>query len=344
MNNKIVMEIIDYIKPSKIERDKIIIKDEETIKKYNELIPNFKMCVKCESLGTVDKYYTDRNGKITKNCLVCRDKQKKLDHKRDNEHVKELARKNAQKQERKEQKKQYRQNHKEQHAKYYLKYRKNQLENNVEEYRKRNNKNMAEWRKNNPEKVIKINKQTRENKNKAYTILQNIANNKNLEINITKENFYELIDKECYFCGSIDEKGFNGIDRDDCTKGYTLDNVNTCCETCNFIKGNMNTYTFMLKIKHILKYNEYNNDGELNYELFNDYGGTSFSRYTKRSIEKFNVEPEFTEENFIELINEKCYICGKETNEFHKMVLTDVITISAIQLKTAMHVVEIVIL
>ena len=70
------MEIIDYIKPSKIERDKIIIKDEETIKKYNELIPNFKMCVKCESLGTVDKYYTDRNGKITKNCLVCRDNKK----------------------------------------------------------------------------------------------------------------------------------------------------------------------------------------------------------------------------------------------------------------------------
>jgi hypothetical protein len=43
----------------------------------------------------------------------------------------------------------------------------------------------------------------------------------------------------CYICGkkSSDEHK-NGIDRYDNTKGYTLDNIRSCCWNCNFMKKN----------------------------------------------------------------------------------------------------------
>ena len=71
---------------------------------------------------------------------------------------------------------------------------------------------------------------------------------------LTKDEFWNLTQGNCYYCGappnefnswnkkarrtSLDEIILlNGIDRIDSDKGYTLDNCVSCCTTFNFIKG-----------------------------------------------------------------------------------------------------------
>lgn len=66
---------------------------------------------------------------------------------------------------------------------------------------------------------------------------------------LTKEQFYALIQQPCYFCGIPPQQEIpthkryngsilvNGIDRVDNTKGYHVNNCVPCCRVCNFIKG-----------------------------------------------------------------------------------------------------------
>ena len=49
---------------------------------------------------------------------------------------------------------------------------------------------------------------------------------------LTKEQFHSLVSTSCHYCGTCQENG-NGIDRVDNTKGYTIDNVVSCCSLCN---------------------------------------------------------------------------------------------------------------
>lgn len=73
---------------------------------------------------------------------------------------------------------------------------------------------------------------------------------------ITFEDFYDMSQKDCYYCGSkpnnkqncyINTKStqlrkdngnfiYNGLDRVDNTKPHTLENCVPCCKTCNYAK------------------------------------------------------------------------------------------------------------
>jgi 5-methylcytosine-specific restriction endonuclease McrA len=74
---------------------------------------------------------------------------------------------------------------------------------------------------------------------------------------LTYEDFSGLIDQPCWYCGVIkanserdimDSTGFvlhyNGIDRVDNSKPYTIDNVVPCCKTCNKAKNSMSVEEF----------------------------------------------------------------------------------------------------
>lgn len=69
---------------------------------------------------------------------------------------------------------------------------------------------------------------------------------------LTEEQFAEITQKDCHYCGArpgqtINGKRnrnngdyiYNGIDRIDNIRGYTIDNVVPCCGTCNRAKGRM---------------------------------------------------------------------------------------------------------
>jgi hypothetical protein len=75
--------------------------------------------------------------------------------------------------------------------------------------------------------------------------------------------FDALTAGDCYYCGvppanmrqpfSGENGGFsyNGIDRRDCTKGYTFDNVVSCCWPCNRMKGPLSVDEFRERIKRL---------------------------------------------------------------------------------------------
>lgn len=68
------------------------------------------------------------------------------------------------------------------------------------------------------------------------------------EFLLSKEDAMKLFKGNCFYCGSPPSKirknkryygefVYNGIDRKDNTRGYTLDNCVSCCEFCNMTKN-----------------------------------------------------------------------------------------------------------
>jgi hypothetical protein len=77
-----------------------------------------------------------------------------------------------------------------------------------------------------------------------YNVYKSNAKNRNLTFDLEYMIFEKLINQNCFYCGSAPcqikkNKGgnggyiYNGIDRIDSSKGYTEDNVVTCCGECN---------------------------------------------------------------------------------------------------------------
>lgn len=80
------------------------------------------------------------------------------------------------------------------------------------------------------------------------------------EFPLTKELFRELVNSNCYYCGTPPylirtngttsvKKPLNGIDRVDSSKGYLLDNIVPCCWHCNKAKMNRSLKEFKEWIK-----------------------------------------------------------------------------------------------
>lgn len=83
------------------------------------------------------------------------------------------------------------------------------------------------------------------------------------EFKITYEEFLQITQKDCYYCGdkpSTIAKGprgdyiYNGIDRINNNKGYLLDNIVPCCKICNIIKGRLNSDLFQKQVIKIAKH------------------------------------------------------------------------------------------
>lgn len=117
----------------------------------------------------------------------------------------------------------------------------------------RNNFNAQKRRK--PESVYRY----------IYEQYQSGAKTRNINFNLTKEEYIEIVKKECFYCGDPapikqPHRGknryvgvpvpYNGIDRIDSMRGYEKENCVPCCTKCNYMKSDMNVSSFM---EHILK-------------------------------------------------------------------------------------------
>ena len=93
--------------------------------------------------------------------------------------------------------------------------------------------------------------------NKTQTSYKRNARIRGYEWSLSNEDYIDLINKNCFYCGSMPyhevkhyykdkEAGlpFNGIDRVDNKLGYTKDNCVTCCRTCNSAKGELSFEEF----------------------------------------------------------------------------------------------------
>lgn len=85
------------------------------------------------------------------------------------------------------------------------------------------------------------------------------AKERNIEWNLTLDEFIKIIHKDCYYCGSapLERRKQNGvsavnsIDRIDSSKGYSIDNCVPCCSVCNYMKLDYNIQFFYNHISKI---------------------------------------------------------------------------------------------
>ena len=89
------------------------------------------------------------------------------------------------------------------------------------------------------------------------------AKSKGLEFSLSPIEFKHIVVQDCHYCGQeaqqrINSKYaghfiYNGIDRKDNDKGYTIENSVACCKSCNTMKRNMSYDEFIqyfLKLYH----------------------------------------------------------------------------------------------
>uniref|UniRef100_A0A6C0HSX1 Uncharacterized protein n=1 Tax=viral metagenome TaxID=1070528 RepID=A0A6C0HSX1_9ZZZZ len=300
----------------KRDREKEKARREEKMKDSNN--EGKKKCSSCCIEYTIE-HFKGINGGETKTCSKCRENFKISDANRDKEHRNAVARKNDSKPERIAVKNEWKEKNYEKVAGYWMKSRQNKIEKlGVDKYQKYNAENAKNWRENNPEKVINNNEKKRESLKLNYNVYIRTASNKGLEFSISFEEYEKIVCDKCYYCGIIADKGFNGIDRKDQTKGYLLDNCVNCCQMCNYMKGSLNDFNFIKKIEHILTYNKIIENGNLYPEIFANYfNNVIFKKYKDRSNQK-KMNFEITESQFKEITSYDCYICGKKNSETHR--------------------------
>lgn len=88
---------------------------------------------------------------------------------------------------------------------------------------------------------------------KIHSIMRN-ARVRGYEYSLTVDEVKEYWQKPCFYCGSPMET--IGLDRVDNTKGYTKDNIVSCCWDCNRIKMTMTVDGFFEKIIQIYNNNK----------------------------------------------------------------------------------------
>jgi hypothetical protein len=91
--------------------------------------------------------------------------------------------------------------------------------------------------------------------------MKHSAKSRGLEWSLSEEQVKSLITKPCYYCdskpvshNSVMSKRLNGnfphngIDRVDNSRGYSSDNVVSCCSDCNYMKRTLSRDKFKNKL------------------------------------------------------------------------------------------------
>ena len=82
------------------------------------------------------------------------------------------------------------------------------------------------------------------------------------EYNLTDDQVFELSQQSCFYCGALPHQKlkvlhgngnliYNGLDRIDNSKGYTIDNIVPCCGQCNHAKAVLSQERFRKMIIQI---------------------------------------------------------------------------------------------
>lgn len=106
-------------------------------------------------------------------------------------------------------------------------------------------------------------------RNKLMRKYEAQAGYRNLEWNLSIEQFNNLTKQNCYYCGKepsqiVKLKGcngeyiYNGIGRIDNTSGYVMENCVSCCKTCNIAKAAMSVKEFKIWIDRVYNHQHLN--------------------------------------------------------------------------------------
>jgi len=100
--------------------------------------------------------------------------------------------------------------------------------------------------------------------NSLYASYTRNAKRRLLEFKLTENELEKLTQQNCFYCGgspnciirpkTVGAYVYNGIDRKDSNKGYTLENSVPCCKLCNVAKWALSQDDFLNHVKKIYEY------------------------------------------------------------------------------------------
>ena len=329
--------------------------------------PETRFCKNCEKTKPLDEFVGVKNKGYVKSCKDCRETWIRNDKTRDKEHRNALAREASKKPERIAVKKAWEEANPDKVEQKIKKSRAKRAAKDIDGYLQHNANVMKNWRDRNPEKMEEANKKRREsgfvlargtsartetffgeiaqeslqkNMEAHYQIYKRSARTKKLDFAYSEEEFKALVEMPCYYCNTVDEKGFNEIDRMNQCGGYIQSNGVSCCAMCNWLKGYLDSATFIKRAKHIYSFKNRANPGDpkgVGYgkfsgatplgvanengsqeerfpECFPDAKCVSYASYRSRAGKK-ELEFSITNADYKSIIQEDCYLCGKQTTE-----------------------------
>lgn len=89
-------------------------------------------------------------------------------------------------------------------------------------------------------------------KENRYNIYKKNAKKREIEFDLSKEDFYNITALPCHYCGN--NESYNGIDRINSSLGYQPSNCVPCCEVCNKMKLDYSTDFWINHMKKILQH------------------------------------------------------------------------------------------
>jgi len=97
-------------------------------------------------------------------------------------------------------------------------------------------------------------------------------------------------------------------------EGYIQSNGVSCCAMCNWLKGSLDSATFIKRIQHIHSFTK-NVDPHQKYpECFPDAKCVSYASYRSRA-EKKDLEFAITHDDYKSITHQDCYLCGKKSTD-----------------------------
>lgn len=243
-------------------------------------------CVKCNVV--FDNFMVYNNTKLSMKCKHCHEVSRASDLRRPKRIKKDYARDPVK---RAQWKKLYNS------MKKYEVYRKKKIEAiGIDEYRRINAENAANWRKANGKQP------------KKYSVSMHKTNafRRGLDFDLSTIEAQNLIDADCFYCST---KGPGGIDRLYNEGPYTKENSVSCCNNCNMMKHCMDPLSFYSKICVILGESD-------DYSYFNDYTGWDYKNYNKLMTEK-GKPLEISAKEYNAIKSRDCYICKKSSTAKH---------------------------
>ena len=148
------------------------------------------------------------------------------------------------------------------------------------------------------------------------TFISKSVEKRDKQCTLTKEEYFELIQKPCSYCNYYNIDEVNGIDRLDNTKGYIIENCIPCCKHCNRMKHILHPAFFIGKSRLISKFQDNileDSEREEFYKIWRIYihkNPTPFVYIKRMSEEKRGLEYTLTKEQYEYLIYKPCYLCG----------------------------------
>lgn len=151
---------------------------------------------------------------------------------------------------------------------------------------------------------------------KFYNQYQNTSTKKNIDFNLSLDEFINLVCKSCYYCGDPPRYYksiggiFNGIDRVFNDMGYSDFNCVTSCTTCNFMKFKMEYNDFLQAVLNI--YLKNNCEKKACYDFNCSIGNGSKLYEYKKSAERKKRNFLLSDDEFKELrFKRKCFYCDR---------------------------------